>query len=72
MGFWSRQQPTKLQSAFVAVLGLLMLFNAAYAVLAEGRTVTPLLIAVVILDLVWIVAAVWLCRRTAKNPRAQG
>ena len=34
-----------------------MLSNAAFAVLAEGRPVTPLLIFFGVIDLAWVVAA---------------
>lgn len=70
MGVRNWQRPTKIQSVFMAFLGLLMLFSAAFAVLVEGRPVTPLLILFVVIDLAWVTAAVWFYRRAPKDPPA--
>lgn len=63
-----KQQPTKIQAVFMAILAVLLLTNTATSVLLEGRPATVFFWLVVALDLALLGLSVWLYRRAMKLP----
>lgn len=65
-----KNQPTKGQAVFMAVIASLWMVSNAVAVLVEGRPATLLFWFVIAMNVVLFGAAVWMYLRASKTSRS--